>query len=278
MAFANKRQIAASVAVSALLAVSMITIALTYFPSKEAGPSAATQYSSSGAIDTQSTTASPAITIQSSTILGSTTQSSTISGTTTLVYLDPSNCHGNCTLDIPWPTYNSLASLTAASSYIGVANVTSVSTTDVDGVPVFLYNITVVQNVIENKYVSPGSIWTVAQIGGTVNGTSMSIQGYPSLVIGSTYVFFVNYAGFLAEYYGLNLMTVGGPQGLFYIHDGQVFSLDNMYPQADAWLPVKAAGVPLGQFIQEVQSAATTTTSDSTTTTSTITSSTLGPG
>jgi len=31
-----------------------------------------------------------------------------------------------------------------------------------------------------------------------------------------------------------------------------------MYPQADAWLPVKANGIPLAEFITQVRSAAGT--------------------
>lgn len=58
-------------------------------------------------------------------------------------------------------------------------------------------------------------------------------------------------------------ITVGGPQGVFYVQDGNVYSLNNAYPQADGWLPLKVSGVPLAQFIQEVQSAATSTTTAS---------------
>ena len=186
-----------------------------------------------------------------------TSQTSTVIGTTIDYSINPAACHGNCTLNPPWPTiYETMSALVKASGYVGLARVTSVSTEDVDGVPVRLYNITVIQNIIPNKYVNTGSNLTVAQLGGTVNGITMNVNGYPTLVVGDTYVLFLELTEtFLIQYYQLNLVTVGGPQGLFYVQNGQVFSLDNMYPQADSWLPVKAAGVPLAQFLQEVRSA-----------------------
>jgi hypothetical protein len=196
-----------------------------------------------------------------------TSQASTFIGTTISVSIDPSECHGNCTLNLQWPeeaTYDTMSDLVNATDYVGLANVTSISAEDVSGVPLLLYNITVIQNIIQNNYVSAGTNLTVVQIGGTANGTTMQVKGYPTLVVGDTYVFFLeDTETFLIQYYQSNLITVGGPQGLFYVQDGKVFSLDNMYPQADSWLPVKAAGVPLAQFIQEVQSASTNSTSTS---------------
>jgi len=60
---------------------------------------------------------------------------------------------------------------------------------------------------------------------------------------------------------GAVLMTPGGPQGLFYIQGGNVYSMDNMYPQADSWIPTKVSGVPLSQFVQEIQADVNSTTS-----------------
>jgi hypothetical protein len=249
MAFANKRLIAMSIALAVILAAGLIIAAVTLFPYNTNLGSSAT--SRAGSLQTR--TSNQAVTSQSSTVLG----------TTISVSIDASACPANCTLNLPWPTtYDGMSALVSASDYIGLANVTAVSTDDVAGVPLLVYNITVIQNLVQDNIVSAGSNLTVAQIGGTANGITMQVGGYPTLVVGHTYVFFLQQTEtYLIQYYGLYPVTVGGPQGLFYVQNGKVFSLDNMYPQADSWLPVKAAGVPLAQFIQEVQSASTSSTS-----------------
>ena len=73
-------------------------------------------------------------------------------------------------------------------------------------------------------------------------------------------------------------VTTGGPQGLFRVQGGNVYSLDNTYPQADSWLPVKADGIPLAQFEAEVEAATTTTSQSLTTSTSTSGVSTITAG
>jgi hypothetical protein len=195
-----------------------------------------------------------------------TRSSSTLLGTSTYVFINPANCKGNCTLDLPWPqTYETLSGLRAGSSLTVVITVTALSTTAIDGVPVTRYNATILQDVVEAKYAPPGTNLTLAQIGGSVNGTTMRVRGYPTLTAGGTYLVFLARASlaspFLNNLYGLDLFTIGGPQGLFYVANGNVYSIDNMYPQDDAWLPVKVPGIPLAQFIQQVQATTTTTSS-----------------
>jgi hypothetical protein len=91
----------------------------------------------------------------------------------------------------------------------------------------------------------------------------MNLTGYPTLSVGTSYVFFLTQKSPIQDIYSNFTPTTGAAQGLFYIQDGNVYSLDNMYPQADAWLPVKANGVPLSEFVAEVQAAAVSTTSTS---------------
>lgn len=109
----------------------------------------------------------------------------------------------------------------------------------------------------------------------------MSITGYPTLSVGQSYVLFLAFrvcTNELADLFNASV-TTGGPQGLFSVQGGNVYSLDNTYPQADSWLPVKADGIPLAQFEAMVQAAPVPTTSQSiTTSTSTTGFSTITAG
>jgi len=182
---------------------------------------------------------------------------SSSAGTTSTTYISQTiSCSVNCTLNLPWPVYKTMGQLKDASPFVVVANVTSVSVTSVAGIPLTVYQLSVITN-IEGPGVNKSAGMTtlpMAQIGGTANGTTVSVEGYPALSVGSTYVLFLNGpASLYPAYYDGYLTSVGGPQGTFLVQRGQVYSLDTLYPQADAWLSVKADGVPLSQFISEVQ-------------------------
>ncbi len=147
----------------------------------------------------------------------------------------------------------------------------SSTTVSVKGVPFTTYNITNVET-IHGYDAAPGTVAETAWVGGTVNGTTMNGVGYPALNVGSLYVFFFGPYSFnpnatsysigpppFGNYWyqfdgGLAHATTGGAQGLFYVRDGNVYSLNNLYPTDDAWLPVQVNGVPLSQFIFEIQS------------------------
>jgi hypothetical protein len=195
----------------------------------------------------------------------------------------PCNC--SYSLNWAWPTYPVLADLKSASYAVVVAQVVSAQTADknlsnfaLSGpvtrlnvvIPITEYTINVTTVVSGSSNLEPGGQLFFAQIGGVSDGTNMSVTGYPTLFVGQSYVLFLSTSGSLLGYTNelLNLIqtgiTTGGPQGLFSIHGGSVSSLNNMYPQADAWLPVKADGIPLAQFEAEVQAATTTTSMSST--------------
>ena len=185
----------------------------------------------------------------------------------------------NCTLNLNevWQaqTYSTMQDLASHSTAVIVGTVTSERTIGVNDtfwwgpnvglVPVTDYNVTVTTVLFDsgNHFgipISAGYSTIVPQVGGTFGHTTMNVTGYPTLAVGTPYVFFLtNHAPFEGNLDN-GLATTGGPQGLFYIQGGSVYSLDNMYPQAYTWLPVKADGVPLAQFIQEVQSASSSTT------------------
>jgi len=210
----------------------------------------------------------------------------------------------NCSYDFSWGwrTYQTLGALKAASVAIVVAQVTSARTVgynvssdlaqfsnppaDLGLVPVTGYNITVT-TVASGGANLLGTSFLVAEIGGTANGTTMSISGYPALSVGQSYVFFISIAtcapagtSEIPDIYHavyppptyFTSTTTGGPQGLFTLQGGNVYSLDITYPQADAWLPVKADGIPLAQFVAEVQAAAVPTNVSNSVTNSTSTS------
>jgi hypothetical protein len=209
------------------------------------------------------------------------------SGTTTSITSDPAeiSCSTTCTLNVDWtsinPPYRTLDNLTNASDYVFVGNVTAAWTVASGDVPVNLYNVTVVtalKSPGDAPPLTPGSFFVVGEVGGTIAKETVTVNGYPTLNVDGTYVLFVTPSGGVCCVKGnlatpdapfslivdraifppIPVMTQGGPQGIFYVRGGDVYSLDNMYPQVDAWLPVKAHGVPLPQFIQEVQSVMTT--------------------
>jgi hypothetical protein len=188
----------------------------------------------------------------------------------------------NCSYDLrsAWPTYQSLADLKSASYAVVVAQVALAQTVGknlsqftlagpvptLKGViPITEYTINVTTFVSGGSNLEPGAQLFFAQIGGVSDGTNMSVTGYPTLLVGQSYVFFLSTSGSLLSDTNelLNLIqtgiTTGGPQGLFSIQGDNVYSLDNTYPQTDGWLPVKVSGMPLAQFVAEVQTATVST-------------------
>jgi hypothetical protein len=261
------------VTVAAIVAVSVIAAGI-FFPKQTSNMNGPTSSVPISSLVSRSTESSALATIQ-------------------LFGIDPASCHGKCVIDNPWTSgsqlHRTLNELVASSAFVLVGNVTSLSTVAVKGVPVTAYNITVVVTIIPplpaNANLGPGSVLRVAQVGGTAGGHTMTLKGYPLLVKGGTYVFFLNLLGGavapncgLACYLipdptapylggvdnGFAPVTVGGPQGVFSVQGGKVYSLDNLYPQDDQWLPIKVAGEPLAQFITEIQQAVSSTTSTTT--------------
>ena len=178
-------------------------------------------------------------------------------------------------------TYSTLQELANASTIIVIGNVTSTKTVGVGSnpvVPVTIYNVTV-SAVFRHEFaggVVPGLVIPVGMVGGTIGNNTMTVAGYPTLTKGGTYILFLNPAGgiytgnsridagagFLENYVDttgdLELMTQGGPQGLYYVQGGMVCSIESIYPQTDAWLPIKLSGTPLAQFIEQLQTIVAT--------------------
>jgi hypothetical protein len=186
--------------------------------------------------------------------------------------LHPCNCSVLPLRGNPFPTLPDLVD----NSVVWLANVTSRATISVKGVSFTTYNVTDIETLAHDgiaNYNATGQVAEMAWVGGTANGTTMNGVGYPTLNVGSLYVFFFGPYSFnpnassysigpppFGNYWlqfdgGLAAATTGGAQGLFYVRDGDVYSLNNLYPTDDAWLPVQVNGVPLSQFISEVQSA-----------------------
>ena len=127
------------------------------------------------------------------------TNTQTTRDTTTLHFLYPCNCSYG--LSWAWPTYDTLAALKSASLLIVVAQVTSARTVGVNvsdylgspsgtsPIPVTDYSVTVTAVLSGSPSLGPGYTLSLAQIGGTANGTTMGIAGYPTLSVGQSYVF-----------------------------------------------------------------------------------------
>ena len=201
--------------------------------------------------------------------------------------LHPCNCSVEPLRGAVFPNLQDLVD----SSVVLLGNVTSRTTVSVDGVPFTTYNVTNIQTLAHvgiANYSASGQVAEMAWVGGTVNGTTMNAVGYPTLGIGALYILFFGPYSFnpseltysygapgFGDYWlqfdgGSAASTTGGPQGLFYVQDGKVYSLDNLYPQDDSWLPVKAEGVPLSEFVAEVQSASASATTASSASSSTL--------
>lgn len=261
----SRRLIVGSTLVSLVLILAIFSLALHN--------SGTVGHSSTSTTSTDATTSAVISTDFSS---NSSVDQTSTGGTVTQILVNPCNCTLN--LRDAWPIYNTMQDLASGSGIVVVANVTAVKTVGVsiaavnwynpnstNIIPVTLYNMTVTTVISGPPTVQPGQVFPLTQIGGTIKSASMNLTGYPSLVIGSSYVFFLSYpyvinggpviTVLLGGAAPWTFVTTGGPQGLFTVQNGEVYSLDNMYPQADAWLPVKANGIPLGQFISEIRSA-----------------------
>lgn len=195
----------------------------------------------------------------------------------------PGSCPKGCVVDIPWAEfaapYQNLSALAKASWFILVGNVTNARPAAPNRTPVNLYNVTVIDLLKQPTNALLPTFQNAVQVG-EVGGSvldyiNMTLSGYPSLSVGETYVFFLTPSGGanphspfmqainLSDPGSLVEMTQEGPQGLFYVQGGNVYSLNNMYPQADSWIPTNVSGVPLSQFIQEIQGVVTSTTAPS---------------
>lgn len=274
---ANKGQTSLTVVVVAILVVSALLAAFVL------------GRNSSGNTTTQSSLQSSVQSTDAATSTSAMASTSQTYGVTTNITYDPADieCPTSCTLNVYWSSiyqpYQTLGSLGAAADFVVVGNVTSSLTVAVGDVPVTLYNVTVTTFVKGGEEI--GTNFVMGEVGGAADNKTMAVNGYPTLAVGAAYVLFVTPAGGLYSSNGtarlpnapftnevgeagapyLVYMTQGGPEGLFYVQDGNVYSLDNMYPQADSWLPVKAPGVPLAQFVQEVQESVSSSTTSQTT-------------
>jgi hypothetical protein len=264
-----------TLAASLVIALILVTLAITDFtreapPNSETAQTSGTLQTSSASTNSSTTTQTQSISASTSGDTTSQTSTRTVgvqsgSGLVTDYGFGPCNCS---VYVIPAGIFSTLQDLVGNTPDIWLANVTSVTFVPVKGVPFTLYNITNIETLSSggaSYKAPPGTVGQIAWVGGTANGTTMTASGYPTLTVGDTYIFFLTglnngNGNFELDPYwqyignGMASVTTGGAQGLFYVQDGKVFSLDNMYPQADAWLPVKINGMPLAQFISELQS------------------------
>ena len=79
------------------------------------------------------------------------------------------NCEGNCSVEFPWTSafhmYQTLPNLVEDSTIVLIANVTSESAVLVNGIPVTVYNVTLVNDLLGNTVLKPGGHTSVSQVG-----------------------------------------------------------------------------------------------------------------
>jgi len=218
-------------------------------------------------------------TVSTSTASTASDQTNTITATAANSY-HAGQCSPACTLNINWvedaPAYPTLKALANSSELIVLGNITASRASFSGGFLVTLYDVSIVNPIKAPAGLDTvGAVFQFGQVGGSASNETMVLGGYPSLHIGQIYVLFaepsggelslpsddvignappipfapvVNQASGLAQPF----ISLGGPQGLFYIANGSVYSLDNMFPNSDGWLPLKLDSVPLADFVNEV--------------------------
>jgi hypothetical protein len=270
----------ASILVLAILAASLFTLVFVSDSHSATNTTTTKPQESLSQLDTSAMSGSySAITTSTSSTPSSVSTPAVQSAVTTtdITYTEDISCPTSCMLEVDWASltkpYQTLGQLGAASEFVFLGNVTASWTVASDGGLVNLYNITTVRTLMGHPY-TPNPVFQLGEVGGTLGNKTMSVSGYPTLTVGETYVLFVFPSGGVCCTNGKEVVpnapfgfivdqafpsalpevTQGGPQGLFYVQGGNVYSLDNLYPQADAWLPIKVDGMPLAQFISELQS------------------------
>lgn len=212
-----------------LLALLVVSLAVTYFPSENSANGPQTTATGAG-----------------------------ISTATTGSYQEYSlaACDKPCVVSPPWHIYSSMSELKEASLFVVEGEVVQESVVSVMGLPITYYNLTISQAVEANSNVTAGQDISFAEIGGSLANETVVVSGYPTLSLGQTYVIFLAYPGSNFEpYLGSYLYPVGGPQGTFIVESGSVYSLNTIFPNEDSWLPIQVGGTPLSQFVSEIGAA-----------------------
>jgi hypothetical protein len=112
----------------------------------------------------------------------------------------------NCTVDLHdyLPDYSTMQDLASKSQAIIIANVTSEDTIGADDssefggpgsvplVPVTNYNVTITTVLLDRGWgLVPGHWTIIPTLGGTFNHITLNVTGFPTLSVGTTYVFFL---------------------------------------------------------------------------------------
>jgi hypothetical protein len=156
-----------------------------------------------------------------------------------------------------WVSYPTMKDLKNASDVIIEGKVVGIASSNNSGaIPTTDFSVYVNGTVKGN--VSVGSTILVRQVGAILSGNrTISDQDDPMMSIGSNLILFLEYPRQTLNgpiQTGSPFFITGGPQGRFVVKSGLVYSLDTIN-QADSWIHVKANGIPIDQFVSQIQAA-----------------------
>jgi len=188
MTFNQKRGVLATLAVALILVLGVLAAASSLSKPYTQSLSSSSAIGSVASAFSNSSTGTNAS-------LESVSTSSSNTAVVTQYPISFANCEGNCSVEFPWTSafhmYQTLPNLVEDSTIVLIANVTSESAVLVNGIPVTVYNVTLVNDLLGNTVLKPGGHTSVSQVGGTVGGATMTLKGDPLLIVGGTYVFFL---------------------------------------------------------------------------------------
>jgi len=156
--------------------------------------------------------------------------------------------------------YNSFASLKGNSTIVALLTVTKLNSTYCDSPHT---------GCIAANFVFQANVTSYVKGSGPISiyVTDFTEAGDPLLVVGDQYVLFLTNNWNCAPsppappcvlpqtQLSVTYHIVGGPQGKFDVRDNLVYGLKSLYPPLDDWIRVDAKGIPLDQFVKQVQNA-----------------------
>lgn len=149
-------------------------------------------------------------------------------------------------LSAGWDYYPNFKDLAGNSTHIVIGQVMGIKAAyDKEDIPFTDYNLEI--NAVVKGNVNPGDMIVIRQTGAEGSDEIVELDDDPLLKQGETFVGFLRYSQDHGVY-----PIVGGPQGRYEVENGLVYSLDKYDPDAD-YLPNKADGKELNQFVQEIE-------------------------
>lgn len=155
-----------------------------------------------------------------------------------------------------WVSYPTLKDLKNASDVILVGKITQIASNNSGSIPTTDFAVYVNQTIKGN--VTPGSTVLVRQVGAILAGNrTIADQDDPMMSVGGNVILFLQYECIAPNgsiQTGAPFFITGGPQGRFLVKSALAYSLDTV-DQADSWIHVKVNGMPMDQFVSQIEAA-----------------------